>query len=371
MKKAGIWLWLLTKRLYKKPAFLAILVLIPVLTFCYQGATRGDSGIMTIALAREGNDPLAEAIIENLTEESQLFRYQQCSPAEARQLVIAGKVDAAWIFPADMEKKLQAFLEDPSRENACVTVLQREDNVAHMLSRERLSGQVYHQLSERFYLQYVREHYPMEQLSDEELLAYYDSIQMEGSLFAYESVNGGPAPQVHYLMGPVRGILGVLAAICGMAVAMYQVKDRQKGTFSWLPAQKQLLPECVTQLVAVFSVVLVAWITLALAGLSTGFFMELAVLVLYTLCVAAFSLLLRTICNSVRVLGVLMPLLAVVMLAVCPVFLDLADFRLLQLAFPPTYYILGAYHPMYLLYMALHTALCLGLCLLTEKLKRR
>ena len=107
MKKAGIWLWLLTKRLYQKPAFLAILVLIPVLTFCYQGATQGDSGIMTIALAREGNDPLAEAIIEDLTEESQLFRYQLCdSEEDARQLVIAGKVDAAWIFPADMEKKL-------------------------------------------------------------------------------------------------------------------------------------------------------------------------------------------------------------------------------------------------------------------------
>ena len=57
--KLCMWFWLLTKRLYKKPAFLAILVLIPVLTFCYKAATQADSGVMTVALAQEGKDPLA------------------------------------------------------------------------------------------------------------------------------------------------------------------------------------------------------------------------------------------------------------------------------------------------------------------------
>ena len=32
LKKAALWMWMLTKRLYKKPTFLAILVLIPLLT---------------------------------------------------------------------------------------------------------------------------------------------------------------------------------------------------------------------------------------------------------------------------------------------------------------------------------------------------
>lgn len=370
MKNMLTWLWLLTKRLYKKPAFLAFLVLIPVVIFCYHGAMDGQSGVMTVALAQEGSDPLAAAIIEDLQADSSLLRYQLCSPEEARQLVAAGKVDAAWIFPADMEAQLQNFLEDPRQENACVTVLQREDNVAHRLARERLSGQLYHQLSERFYLQYLRSHYGLETLTDQELMAYYHNIQIDEGLFVYESVNGGSVPQVHYLMGPVRGILGVLAVLCGMAVAMYQVKDREKGTFAWLPPERRLLPEGATQLVAVMSVVLVAWVALAITGHSAGFFMELAVLVLYTLCVAAFGMLLGTLIGNVRVLGALMPLLAVVMLLVCPVFLDLGSLRLLQLLFPPTYYILGAYNPMYLLYMVLHTIVCLALCLLTEKLKK-
>lgn len=372
MKKVWTWLWLLTKRLYKKPAFLAILVLIPVLTFCYKAATQADSGIMTVALAQQGEDSLAASIIEALKDDSQLFQYRLCdSEEEARLLVTTGKVDAAWIFPADMEEKMQAFLDDPGEKNACVTVLQREDNVAHMLARERLSGQVYHHLSERFYLQYVRQNYGLEKLSDQELMEYYDGIQMEGSLFVYESVGGGPARSVHYLMGPVRGILGILAVLCGMAVAMYQLKDQQKGTFGWLPARKQLLPEGASQLVAVMSVALVSLIALALAKLSGGFFVELAVLVLYTLCVAAFSMMLRSLLGSIRILGVLMPLLAVVMLVVCPVFLDLGSLRLVQLLLPPTYYILGAYNPMYLLYMAIYTALCMAICLLSEKLKRR
>ena len=39
-KRGLLWLWLLTKRLYRRPAFLVILVLIPTLIFGYTAMTR-------------------------------------------------------------------------------------------------------------------------------------------------------------------------------------------------------------------------------------------------------------------------------------------------------------------------------------------
>lgn len=373
MKKMFLWLWLLTKRLYKKPAFLAILVLIPVLTFCYQAATQGESGVMTIAIAQEGQDPLAQTIMDDLVGSSQLFSYRICdSDVQAQLLVSTGKADAAWIFPENMEEKMAAFLEDPDADNALVRVVQREENVAHMLTRERLGGAVYRQLFARVYLQYIRQQFPqMDQVSDEELMEYYDSTHMDGQLFSFESITGDAAPQVHYLLSPIRGILGILVVLCGMAAAMYYKKDSVLGTFGWIPQRLRPATELGCQMVAVVNVSLVSFVTLLVTGLHGNVLLELALLVLYSLCVAVFCMLLRSLVGSVRALGALMPLLVVIMLLVCPVLVDMAKLRLVQLLLPPTYYLNGVYNPMYLLYMAVFTLACGGLYLLSEKLQKR
>ena len=67
MKKAILWCWLLTKRLYKKPTYLVILALIPALVFGYSALTQtGDSGMMTVALTQEQeNATVAELFEEN------------------------------------------------------------------------------------------------------------------------------------------------------------------------------------------------------------------------------------------------------------------------------------------------------------------
>ena len=51
MKRMGKWLLMMTKRLYKKPTFVVILILIPVLVLGYGLVAAEDSGMVTIALA--------------------------------------------------------------------------------------------------------------------------------------------------------------------------------------------------------------------------------------------------------------------------------------------------------------------------------
>ena len=72
---------------------------------------------------------------------------------------------------------LDAFLENSDGHEPFITVLQQEKNLSLMLTRERLCGAVYTHLSQRFYLQYMRQEFPgLENLTDEELMAYYDEI---------------------------------------------------------------------------------------------------------------------------------------------------------------------------------------------------
>ena len=232
MRRFFIWFWLLTKRLYKRPTFLAILLLIPLLSLIYSYSVDTDAGILTVALATKEPSSLTDQVFTDLQENGNLISYRVCNPEEARLLVETGKADAAWIFDKDLECHIENFTQEPE---PFIEVLQREDNVALMLSRERLTGQVYPYLAQQLYLHYIRENVPeLSNLSDEALLEYYRDTNMNGQLFSYDH-DIGKASTTHYLQAPLRGLLAVVVVLCGLASSMYYIQDQQKGTFSYLP----------------------------------------------------------------------------------------------------------------------------------------
>lgn len=362
--RSWMWFWLLTKRLYKKLTFLAILLLIPALVLGYGAAAKGDSGMITVVLAQQEEDPIAEEIIRSLEGSTQLIRYEICDDAKiAEDMVRGGKADMAWIFHGDLDAKLDKFVEQPKAKNAIVTVLLREDDVSLRLAREKLSGALYRVLSQRVYLSYIRENVPeFDDLSDEVLMEYHAGQKMSDTLFDFGDPDAGMerVQSVHYLTAPVRGLLAVVIALCGMATALYYMQDTRRGTFAWVSTRRRPGVELGCQLVSLANVTAVVMLALVLTGQTGSFLAELATALLYCLCCAAFSMVLRRLCGSVRLLAMLLPLLVVVMLVVCPVFFDLGDLRSLQYLLPPTYFIQGAYNAKYLLYMMGYTGICLG-----------
>jgi ABC-2 type transport system permease protein len=279
-------------------------------------------------------------------------------------MVRGGKADMAWIFEGDLETKLQAFLDQPKEKNAMVTVLLRQDDVTLRLAREKLSGALYQALSRRLYISFVRENVPeLASLSDDALLQYYNTHEITDDLFAFDETDASMASvqTVHYLTAPVRGLLAVVIALCGMATAMYYVQDTRRGTFSWVSTRALPAVELGCQLVSLANVTAVVLLALVLSGQSGSLLRELAAALLYCLCCAAFCALLRRLCGSVRMLGAILPLLVVVMLVICPVFFDFGSLRAFQYLLPPTYFINAVYSTKYLLYMAGYTGICLGL----------
>ena len=368
--KFGRWCYLLNKRLYRKPIFLALLLLIPLLTFGYTSISREDSGIMTVALAQQDNsDALAGQIIADLMESSQLIRFRRCNtPQEAQELVSYGKADSAWIFDGDLQNKICAFVEKPTAKNAFIQVIEREESVILLLTREKLSGLVFTYVSPEIYLQYIEKNVPeLSSVPRQTLLAHYNSVALDGSLFSFAT--RGEAPKAHnYLLTPVRGMLGIITMLCGMTAAMFYTEDRKQGLFSRIALKYLPGAEFVCQLIAVGNIALAATLSLWLSGLAGNFLTELALLILYVPCVSLFSMVLRRIFRGIRALGVLTPLLIVITLCACPVFLDLAPLRTLGLLLPPTYFIRGAYDTVYIFYMTCHCAICAGLCYLMDRL---
>lgn len=377
MKCMGKWLLMMTKRLYKKLTFLLILLLIPVLVLGYGSAAQAESGIMTIALAQEGSDPMAQAVITELATEPSLIRFVPCDTAEEAEAMVSGaKADAAWIFAADTTDKLCKFVQNPTRKNAFIRVIEQEATIPLKLAREKLSGVVFGHCSPVFYLTYLRENVSeLDGLSDEELLKFYDEFTMDMNLFefAYLEGDGGAEDMAaaNYLLTPVRGLLAVIVVLSGLAAAMYFIRDDRVGTFSLVPQRHKPAVEFACQMIAVVNVAVVALIALIWAGLAEELGRELLLLVLYALAVSLFCMTVRRLCQSAAAVGTALPLLVVVMLVACPVFVDLGPMRAVQYLFPPTYYINGAISDRYLLLMGAYSLILLAVYTLCGKVFRR
>ena len=80
------WFQMLSLRLYKKPSFLAILVIIPLCVIGFGLAAKGDSGFVHIILAqKDDGDKVSDKIIEELLNESSIIRYSVAKSPEAAE----------------------------------------------------------------------------------------------------------------------------------------------------------------------------------------------------------------------------------------------------------------------------------------------
>lgn len=377
MKKIFKWFLLLNKRLYKKPTFLWILLLIPLLVFGYGAVAQEDSGVLTVALASEGKDSLATQVMQELKDSTNLIRYVFCdTPNSAEKMVGDGKADAAWIFGEDLENSIYRFVQKPVRRNAFIRVIERENSVVLKLAREKLSGAMFRHCSRAFYLCYIRENVPqLDAVADEELLRHYDEFAWDTQLFEFAYLESAAEIQdpeeANYLLTVVRGLLAVVIAFGGLATAMYYIQDEQTGTFSLVPQKNKAAVEFGCQVISILNIGAVAFVALLLAELAVSVGREVLLLMLYTVTVALFAMTVRRLCGKMVIVGTVLPLLVVVMLVICPVFFDLGALQKLQYLFPPTYYINAVYSDRFMLLMVLYSAALLAIYVLFGKVLKR
>ena len=372
MKKLWIWLKLLTKRQYKYRSFLCLLLLIPALVFGYSALAQGQSGAVTIALAYETQDSLAKSICHKLQEESVLIRFVVCDKQQAENAVVSGSADAAWIFPADTQAALREFVKGAY--TPFIRIVERQQSTSLLLSREKLSAAVFTTGSELFYEAYLRDNMPeLKDVSTQKLMEHYRGTMMAGELFQFEDITGAAErleDQESYLLSPLRGLLGVLAAVCAMASAMHYCRDMEHGVFSWVREDRRSFVELAGQLISLLGVLAVSAACLAFAGLAVSLWNELLLLAVYSLCCAGFGMLLRVLFVSRKGIATALPMISVAMLALCPVFFRLEALRYLALLLPPTYYINGTYSTWYLLGCIVYSGVCLLLYFLIKTMKK-
>ncbi len=367
------WFYLLNKRLLKKISFLILLGCIPMLVIGVNLISGQDSGMLRIVLAGEGReDELAVRVMEELKGQDSMIQFVIADSArEAGDMVARGQADGAWIFREDLQERIREYVAGGWKREPVVTVVEREDNVLLQMSREKLLGALYDSFTYSIYRHYVTvELLPREQLSEEELLEHYLKTDVENDLLELKYLDGTTVGHTSYFALPLRGMLALAVALCGLACSLYYLQEEARGTFVWFPV-KSVIWNWAYLLTGLVDVGLAVLIALALSERFTTWWMELLLMALFLLMTAGFSDVLRRICGSVTRLGALIPVVLLIMLGLCPIFTNGPRLAAVQLLLPPYYYLKAVHGSIYLVGMIVYIILIFLIDYLLIRLQAR
>ena len=343
LRRFFLWYGLLSKRLLRRPGYLAVLLLIPLFALALALFSRQESSVVTVALClEEPADPAARAAADRLLNAESILR---CSaypdPDAAREAVRSGQADAAWILPADLEKRMDLFARYGS--GGSITVVEREENVFLMLAREKLYAALYPELSFSVFRSFLVNELGADALPEETLRGAYTGGFVTDELLRFAYVDGSEIERDgRYLTAPLRGILALLLLLCGLASGMYCYREEREESFVWLSGPKRRLLPLLCHLTSMLPAALAVLAALYLSGLWLGLGREVLMMLLYLPCCVLFCEVLRCLSPREEHYGALIPILAVAVLVLCPVFVDLRLPLPFRALLPSSYYLRAA-----------------------------
>ena len=351
VKKLFLWYFMLTKRLFRKWSFLVLLCCIPLMVLASNYAMSGESGVMTIFLCCEDDSPQAHKIVDSLFEGDSVIRFKvNNNKEEAIAEVKNQKADAVWCFESDFEQKTEQYAKRESLK-PLVTVYQREDNIPLQLSNEILYGALYSSFSYEVYENFVyTKLVDKNTVSEEDLARYFNHTKQRDDIVKFEKTDEEVSKNTLYLLTPLRGIMSIMVVLCGLAAAMYFLKDKKEGKYNWMSERKKIIPAFAQCLAALVPGAIAVLLAIGFTHISVGFARELLSMLLFVIASSGFCLVMCMLFKKSGNLGAVIPAILVVMLAVSPVFITIDMLKPIGMLMPVYYYLNSIYNASYYLY---------------------
>lgn len=350
--------------------------MVPCLVAGLRIAAQEERGMLTIAVyAEDTENPVTAEIFEAIEGEQGAIRYLfPESEEEAREAVRSAKADMAWIFPDDLDKIVEQCAESGRIEPMVTTVVQ-EENVLLTFAREKLYSELYPSVSRAVYYAYVRNEIKGgEYATEEELWEAYKAMEIKGTLFEEVHADGsrGSEEESNYLLSPLRGLLALWLILCGLAASMYFMQDEKNGLLSRIPVSSRIYHAWGFHLAVIVDAALIMLVSLRTAGLFAGWRREIIPMVLLVFSATAFCNMARLLCRTRERLGIVIPVLLILMMVFCPVFISLKQQQMFFTnLLPPTYYLKSIYDYSKLLNMVIYNVIAYVLCFTMDRILER
>lgn len=360
---------LMQKRLLKKNSFIIILLIVIPLIISFRICLKQKSGMLTVALTSQKNtlpSATVKQIFTELHDTVSAINFIDCSSeSQARDLVQQKKADTAWIFDSDFDSRIEKS-GDKGNVLPVVTIVQGEDTVFLAYIREILCSKIFPYFSYAAYSSYARKNIPA--LTESELSSQYKKKSYVPDLFCLEASGGQNVSQA-FLMSPLRGMLALWLMMCAFAAILYYIQDYNQGCFIWFKNNQSLLFNLKISLIPIFDCAIIMFAAVMCAGIRVSLLYEIASLLLLVLSSILFANLVRylTINNSIFCASI--PIIILVSLVLCPIFLKINSFRPIQLLIPVFYYLNSVYSLYYMWLFVIYTSVLFILNILISLLK--
>lgn len=370
MRRIMIWCLLTEKRLLKKISYLAVLLLVPVLVLAMRQGASQESGMVTIGLyTPDEAGSLSDQVLRRLSEEKSVLRYLRYeTEEEAIRALESQKVDAVWILPEHLELELEKMAKR-GVVTPVATVVEREDDIALTFTREVLCSRIYPEYTYQVYREFVRQKVGDDAPEEAELLERYERLQWKGSIFQAQYLDGSGEIEESYFLAPIRGLLAIWLMLTGFAAILYHKKDELCGVYDGIPCRKRLLYSFGLQAVVLCNGGVIFLIACGILGVLGPIWRELGLLALFLLMISVFCNLIGLLIGRIEGIGILIPVMTLLMIAFCPIFLSIRAIPWLQSLLPPYLYLGALRGTGRLPWMAVYVGAGALLCLVVNRLK--
>ena len=350
--KIPVLLYLYSKRLYKKVSFIVILLAMVAVTGILSYLMSQSAGMITVALVDRENSQITNEIIRNLTEENSVVRYVITDSEEAESLLSNGKCQMIWEFAEDFDRRFTALARGEFSEPS-VSVIVREQSVFVKLGLEKLYAYSYPIMAKELCKYYTLKNVGT---AGQDLEMFFDSFVRQGDIvqFSYYNNSGEPG-QSGYLVAPLRGIIAVIVALGSLVCVLYFMDDGESGHLDAVALNRRYRINMISDFAGTLNIAVFASLAIWISGLTGNLFNEIIVMLTYVAASVGFSLLIGQLAGKTVRLAAVIPILAMLMLAVCPIFLNI-DVKYVSCLLPAYWYLMSVYNTSFLPGMLIYCA---------------
>ncbi len=384
MKQTMIWLVLWCKRLVKKPLLLFTILLMPLTTlFLQQCSTRQDA-MLRVALCLDPSAPQDSAstasieFMEHMTSlsDASISFYICHDKNELVRDVKSKKASCGYLIPTNLEEKIPAYVQQGT---PFLTVIRGKKDATTQIVDEIVLSKNYGAIAYHILEEFLKKNTDTTPDS-KKLMETFQSNTSNELLFQFEYLSGEEhailqKKSIGILMLPLRGILAAILLLACMAGELLCFQDQAEGKYHPMSHKQQRLATLYSLLIPGIAACIAALASIKIAGISDSIFRELPAMACYLFACLGLASLLGKLLPSQSIYLASMPIMLLLSLLLTPVFIDLGDLlpamKKMGDLLPATWYLKSIQNFQNLPYLLAYGGICLLLCYIGERLRRR
>lgn len=322
--------WLFIKRLIKNPAFISILIIMPLLVIMFNKVNSKEEKSILVGVYYE-KDELSKIICENLKDKKGYIKFLVYdNKDEMTNEVQAKKLECAYIFPLDFKERLDNY-----KIKKIITCVEAPSTILSSLSDEVVFSEIIREYGKNIAVNFAKEKNILVGNGENNInniSKNYERFNTPESTFSidYKYINedniNSTKSSDKTTTYVIHGIVSVLILISGLLGVVKWFGDEKRGLYSSFNSKEKIIIGFISILAPTMLMALSGIITIYFSNTYSYMFREVILMMLYVLVVVGFSYLLKLLVKSGTDICAMLPVIIIGTLIFCPVFIDASIF---------------------------------------------